>query len=41
MNDFESTMAWTKMLADCVDEAEAKKAHRRIYTPLLKEDEVV
>jgi len=41
MNDFERTMAWTKMLADCVDEVEAKKPHRRIHTPLLREDEVV
>jgi hypothetical protein len=41
MNDFERTMAWTKMLADCVDEVEVKKPHRRIYTALLREDEVV
>jgi hypothetical protein len=41
MDDFDRTIAWTKMLADCVNEAEVKRPHRRIYTPLLGEDEAV
>jgi hypothetical protein len=41
MDDFERTMAWTKMLADCADGVEVKRPNRRIHTILLGEDEPV
>jgi hypothetical protein len=41
MDDFERTVAWTKMLAHCADGVEVKKPHRKIHTILLGEDETV